>query len=201
MRVMTFDCSLHLEFFVRSTSSLGCAQVISSRGAERASHLRTIWLGAIGRRAECPGYSGALQARTKRALMFLAAGVICKVSFPLFSLASRISSCYIYTPGMDSPMANHYQHGSERPLVRLVDVSIGVENSVHAERHYAVAEIAAMWNLSVDKVRELFADEPGVLVIGQRHPHKRRYVTLRVPKSVVERVHRRLSYNPRSHFE
>jgi hypothetical protein len=69
-----------------------------------------------------------------------------------------------------------------------------VETSVHIERHYAVAEIAEMWNLSADKVRELFENEPGVLVIGERTPrHKRRYLTLRIPQSVLERVHRRLS--------
>jgi hypothetical protein len=69
-----------------------------------------------------------------------------------------------------------------------------LETSVHAERHYAVAEIAEMWNLSADKVRGLFEHEPGVLVIGDRQPrHKRRYITLRIPQSVVERVHLRLS--------
>lgn len=39
--------------------------------------------------------------------------------------------------------------------------SLATQSSLHAERHYAVAEIAERWNLSVDKVRELFADEPG----------------------------------------
>ena len=69
-----------------------------------------------------------------------------------------------------------------------------IETSVHIERHYAVAEIAELWNLSSDKVRELFENEPGVLVIGERSPrHKRRYVTLRIPQKVLERVHRRLS--------
>jgi hypothetical protein len=68
------------------------------------------------------------------------------------------------------------------------------ETSVHIERHYAVAEIAELWNLSADKVRELFENEPGVLVIGERSPrHKRRYVTLRIPQKVLERVHHRLS--------
>ncbi len=42
------------------------------------------------------------------------------------------------------------------------------ENAVPAERHYAVIEVAEMWNLSPDKVRELFEHEPGVLVIGDR---------------------------------
>ncbi|MFY9937839.1 MAG: hypothetical protein WB780_12680 [Candidatus Acidiferrales bacterium] len=75
-------------------------------------------------------------------------------------------------------------------------VQLQLETSVHIERHYAVTEIAEMWNLSADKVRELFEDEPGVLVIGERNPRrKRRYVTLRIPQSVLERVHRRLSSN------
>ena len=69
-----------------------------------------------------------------------------------------------------------------------------IETSVHIERHYAVAEIAEIWNLSADKVRELFENEPGVLVIGERSPrYKRRYVTLRIPQKVLERVHHRLS--------
>ncbi|MBI1748224.1 MAG: hypothetical protein HYR55_16820 [Acidobacteria bacterium] len=70
-----------------------------------------------------------------------------------------------------------------------------VQNPAPVERHYAVTEIAEMWNLSADKVRDLFEGEPGVLVIGQRNSHrKRRYVTLRIPQSVVERVHARLSW-------
>jgi hypothetical protein len=78
--------------------------------------------------------------------------------------------------------------------LRAMAVELQLETSVHIERHYAVAEIAEMWNLSPDKVREIFEDEPGVLVIGDRNPrHKRRYVTLRIPQSVLQRVHRRLS--------
>jgi hypothetical protein len=69
-----------------------------------------------------------------------------------------------------------------------------IETSVHIERHYAVTEIAEMWNLSPDKVRELFEHEPDILVIAGRNPRrKRRYITLRIPQSVVERVHARLS--------
>jgi hypothetical protein len=77
-----------------------------------------------------------------------------------------------------------------------MSVPTQIETSVHIERHYAVAEIAEMWNLSPDKVRELFENEPGVLVIGERSPRrKRRYVTLRIPQRVLERVHHRLSSN------
>lgn len=91
-------------------------------------------------------------------------------------------------------MADHYRYSPEKPLVQPLGVSIGIVTAVHGERHYAVAEIAEAWNLSADKVRELFENEPGVLVIGEQSPrHKRRYVTLRIPQSVVERVHSRLS--------
>ena len=59
------------------------------------------------------------------------------------------------------------------------------------ERHYKVAEIAALWNLSPDAVRDLFRHEDGVLAIGTtRARGKRQYLTLRIPASVLERVHR-----------
>jgi hypothetical protein len=68
------------------------------------------------------------------------------------------------------------------------------ENVVPVERHYAVIEVAEMWNLSPDKVRAIFEHEPGVLVIGDRNPrYKRRYLTLRIPQTVVDRVYMRLS--------
>jgi hypothetical protein len=63
-----------------------------------------------------------------------------------------------------------------------------------AERHYAVSQIAELWSLSADAVRKLFQDEPGVLVLGgEGSPHKRRYTTLRIPESVLQRVHRRMT--------
>jgi hypothetical protein len=60
------------------------------------------------------------------------------------------------------------------------------------ERHYSVAEIAEMWSLSDDAVRKIFEREAGVLVIGGAGGG-RRYRTLRIPASVLERVHRRLT--------
>ncbi len=48
-----------------------------------------------------------------------------------------------------------------------------------------------MWNLSRDVVRKIFEREPGVLVIGNDGSRsKRGYHTLRIPESVMERVHR-----------
>ncbi len=61
------------------------------------------------------------------------------------------------------------------------------------ERHYSVPEIAEAWNLSRDAVRKLFEREAGVLVLGNDGGRgKRGYHTLRVPESVMERVHRGL---------
>jgi hypothetical protein len=62
------------------------------------------------------------------------------------------------------------------------------------ERHYAPAELAARWSLSLDTVRRMFEREPGVLIF--QNPEKvseRRRRTLRIPESVAERVYRRLS--------
>ncbi len=65
---------------------------------------------------------------------------------------------------------------------------------IFCERHYSVSEIGEMWNLSQDAVRRTFENEPGVLVLGNTETrHRRRYITLRIPQSVVERVHRRMS--------
>jgi hypothetical protein len=65
--------------------------------------------------------------------------------------------------------------------------------SLALERHYNVKEVAALWKLSCDTVREMFINEPDVTVIGRQRAHKRHYRTLRIPESVVIRVHRRLS--------
>jgi hypothetical protein len=60
------------------------------------------------------------------------------------------------------------------------------------ERHYTVGEIAEMWNLSVDVVRKLFQNEPGVFGFGNDRSRGRRgYHTVRIAESVVERVYRR----------
>lgn len=63
------------------------------------------------------------------------------------------------------------------------------------ERHFSPAEIAESWRLSVDCVRKIFENEPGVLVIGNPSPTraKRSYTTLRIPQSVLDRVHRRMT--------
>jgi hypothetical protein len=73
-----------------------------------------------------------------------------------------------------------------------LDRLAGTTTGRFEERHFSPAEIGERWNLSADVIRKLFEKEPGVLVIGEDAPKgKRRYTTLRIPQSVVERVHRR----------
>jgi hypothetical protein len=71
----------------------------------------------------------------------------------------------------------------------------GIEKSaiLKDERHFTPQELADMWKVSVQTIREIFQNEDGVLKIGRDSTHTRRYKTLRIPESVVERVHTRLS--------
>jgi hypothetical protein len=71
-----------------------------------------------------------------------------------------------------------------------------LEESSHimGEQHYAPGDLAKMWGVSVQTIRELFKEEEGVLKIGSDGNRNRRaYKTLRIPHSVAERVHTRLS--------
>jgi hypothetical protein len=63
------------------------------------------------------------------------------------------------------------------------------------ERHYTPAQVAEAWGVSTDTVRRMFEGEAGVLVIepAPGRYSRRRYRTLRIPASAVERVRRRMS--------
>jgi hypothetical protein len=65
------------------------------------------------------------------------------------------------------------------------------------EPHFSIQEIAESWNLSPSAVREIFRSEPGVVRMGRpRSRFRRSYTTLRVPRSVLERVHARMKSGP-----
>jgi hypothetical protein len=60
------------------------------------------------------------------------------------------------------------------------------------EQHYSIAEVAKMWALSEKTVRRMFEDEDGVLNWGGPETRRKRgYRTLRIPESVLHRVHRK----------
>ena len=66
--------------------------------------------------------------------------------------------------------------------------------SAVGERHYSPQELAELWGISIETIRTIFRNEPGVLKIGKPGTRTRRqYFTLRIPRPVAERVHERLS--------
>ena len=62
-------------------------------------------------------------------------------------------------------------------------------------RHFTLSELAATWGLSVETIRRLFADEPGILKMPTASvpTGRRRYRTVRIPSIVAARLHKRLS--------
>jgi hypothetical protein len=78
--------------------------------------------------------------------------------------------------------------GKPGPM-RPQDPAVSVE-----EKHFTPQQLADAWGVSVQMVREIFYAEEGVLKLGSDGTRtRRRYKTLRIPKEVAERVHRRLS--------
>lgn len=69
----------------------------------------------------------------------------------------------------------------------------GIADPLHIEKHYSVGELANLWCLSERTIRRMFEKEPGVLCWGHSEKrHKRGYKTLRIPETVMLRVHRQL---------
>src|SRR6476660_3431308 len=67
----------------------------------------------------------------------------------------------------------------------------GEPDHAFEERHFTIAEVAAMWNLSDEFVRQLVRDEPGVTEWVRQRPGRRRYRVLRIPQSVLDRLYKR----------
>jgi hypothetical protein len=94
------------------------------------------------------------------------------------------------------------------PSVPQIPVTISPESPSNSSRRkhrarpeptersdYTVAQLAAEWNLSTDKIRSLFRDELGVVKLSDKKAgakRKRVYVTLRIPVEVAKRVKQRL---------
>jgi len=74
-------------------------------------------------------------------------------------------------------------------------------NLVVDEKHFSPSQLAEAWGVSAETVRILFRNEPGVLRLPSQAEHEpkakiRKYESLKIPQSVAERVHRRLSAVP-----
>ena len=60
------------------------------------------------------------------------------------------------------------------------------------EPHYTPEELGESWGLSANTIRGLVENEPVVRITRPEKMHKRGYVTVRIPKSVADRVHAKL---------
>ena len=65
------------------------------------------------------------------------------------------------------------------------------------ERHFSAQELGESWGISPAKVRRLFKEEAGVVLIGTPSRRlgrklKRAYFTMRIPESVAVRVYERM---------
>jgi hypothetical protein len=91
-----------------------------------------------------------------------------------------------------SPKFRDWKPSYDRPHPNLPP---GIQqDNLLAEKHFSPDQLAEMWGVSVDSIRRIFREEPGVLKMGEKAPnHKRQYLTLRIPESVAERVYTRLS--------
>ena len=66
-------------------------------------------------------------------------------------------------------------------------------DSLSSEQHYTVQEIAETWAVSEMTVYRWFENEEGVMIFGSPETlNKRKRMSMRIPKSVAERVHQRL---------
>jgi predicted transcriptional regulator len=75
-------------------------------------------------------------------------------------------------------------------LIKKPVQSVG-HAALRLERHYSVGEIAERRGLSEKTIRRMFENEEGVLQWGSpKTRRKRGYITLRIPESVMLRVHR-----------
>jgi hypothetical protein len=78
-----------------------------------------------------------------------------------------------------------------RPRKLAVEKSSLAKDERALQKHYSAAEVAEVWGVSVDLIRQVFRQEPDVLALDTTKRGK--YITLRIPESVMIRVHRRLS--------
>jgi hypothetical protein len=79
------------------------------------------------------------------------------------------------------------------PAIHPQSVSDQASPDKAMEKHYSLEQIGELWGLSTKTVRKMFENEPGIIVFGNTGSiKKRRYLTFRIPESVLLRVHRRL---------
>lgn len=70
-------------------------------------------------------------------------------------------------------------------------------NAIAKEQHFSVQQVSQMWGISAASVRRIFEGQPGVLAFSMPRLQKNRkhkpHVLLRIPASVMERLHKQWS--------
>ena len=70
-------------------------------------------------------------------------------------------------------------------------------NAIAKEQHFSVQQVSEMWGISAASVRRIFEGQPGVLALSMPRLQKNRkhkpHVLLRIPASVMERLHKQWS--------
>jgi hypothetical protein len=80
-----------------------------------------------------------------------------------------------------------------QPLADSTGTATTFANDLAEEKHYTPQEIAALWSLSTNTIRRMFRDEVGVVEFGSDETRwSRKRKTLRIPETVLRRVHQRL---------
>ncbi len=66
-------------------------------------------------------------------------------------------------------------------------------DSLASEQYFTAKQLSENWAVSAMTIYRLFENEPGVLILGPDETmNKRKKKSMRIPKSVAERVHERL---------
>ena len=113
-------------------------------------------------------------------------------SHPLYKVLSRhaksFEKAFVFTQADIARLRKMAEEASTKlPLDR-------VWTDDGTREFFTVAQVASLLNLSEDTIRRLFENEPGVLAKGDKNPRgKRRRVTLRIPREVMNRVKRKLA--------
>jgi hypothetical protein len=120
--------------------------------------------------------------------------------FPMGSLAQRAIAAHAGGPDVEVLGWNRF-HLTDEDIERLgamVEQTAERKSKAPAHvkgSHYTVQELATEWGVSEDTIRKMFEDEPGILRHGKsvNRRGKRRYLSIRIPEEVAQRVHQRLS--------
>ena len=99
-------------------------------------------------------------------------------------------------PRSQYPKTNGVYMADVSPAIATLATHIP-QSTPATEPHFTPEQVAELWHLDPNSIRRIFRNEDGVLCFGRAVSTrtKRAYTTLRIPPSVLERVHRSMLSN------